>query len=474
MLFNSIQFLIFFPIVILFYYLLPHKYRWVLLLLASYYFYMSWKPEYLILIVVSTVIDYLVALHMAKQDDQKAKRKFLYLSLISNLGILFLFKYFNFFSDSARNFFSLISLDLSWPELKFLLPVGISFYTFQTLGYTIDVYRGRIKPEKHLGIFAVYVAYFPQLVAGPIERAKNLLPQFYEKHIFIYDRVINGLRQMLLGFFKKVLVADNLATIVNIVYNNPYEHNAFSLVIATIFFAFQIYYDFSGYSDIAIGASRVMGIKLMKNFDNPYRSKSISEFWGRWHISLSTWFKDYLYIPLGGNRVAVLHWCVNILIVFLISGLWHGANWTFVVWGGLHGIYLVISKLSEKARALTVRKIGLANIPWLHNFVKITITFIMVNIGWIFFRANNIGDAFYIVKKIFLNFNFDFNLQRFQIVVFSSFILLVEVYCLLVGVSKIRSIFNTFYMRWLLYVLAIFMILFFGDFSNNKFLYFQF
>ncbi len=474
MLFNSIHFLIFFPIVVTIYFLLPHKRRWILLLAASYYFYMSWKPEYAILMLFSTMVDYFSAIAMEKRTDKKGRRKFLFFSLAANLGMLFIFKYFNFFSASLASFFSFLEIGIDIPAHNLLLPVGISFYVFQSLAYTIDVYRGNIPAEKHFGIFALYVSFFPQLVAGPIERAQNLLPQFHQEHPFSYTRVSSGLRQILLGFLKKVLLADNLATIVNMVYNDPYSYGGFSLVIATIFFSFQIYYDFSGYSDIAIGSARIMGYDLMTNFNNPYRAKSIQEFWSRWHISLSTWFKDYLYIPLGGNRVAVPRWCLNIMIVFVVSGLWHGASWTFIIWGALHGAYLVISKLSEKARALTTERISLVKYPKIHAAFKMLITFVLVNIGWIFFRANNIGDAFYIIKKIFWDFQFDFSLPRFQSVVFTAFVLATEIGLLLVLNSRIRNVYNNTFFRWSLYIFVIIFILFFGDFANNKFLYFQF
>lgn len=303
---------------------------------------MSWKPEFIILIILSTIIDYFAGLKIYGSKSIKIKRLFLCFSIISNLGLLFAFKYFNFFSDSFRALLQQFSIPMDPITLKVILPVGISFYTFQTMSYTIDVYREKIGAQKHLGIFAVYVSFFPQLVAGPIERATNLLPQFFEKHNFEYKRAADGLKLMLWGFFKKVVVADRLSSIVNIVYNDPTSFTGTPLILATIFFAFQIYCDFSGYSDIAIGAAQIMGFRLMDNFKRPYFSRSISEFWKRWHISLSTWFKDYLYIPLGGNRVAIPRWYANLFIVFLVSGLWHGANWTFVIWGALHGIYLIL------------------------------------------------------------------------------------------------------------------------------------
>jgi len=350
MLFNSLEFLFFFPTVVLLYFLTPYKYRWIILLIASYIFYMAWRAEYALLLVISTLIDYFCSLMMGRYpEEEKQKRKpFLYLSLISNLGILFTFKYFNFFSASFTSLLKSLGYDYAAPAFSLLLPMGISFYTFQTMSYTIDVYHSRLKPEKHLGVFALFVTFFPQLVAGPIERAGNLLEQLKVDHKFSYANVIAGLQLMAWGFFKKIVIADNLAIMVNNVYNNPTQYTGVSLILATVFFAFQIYCDFSAYSDIAIGSAQVMGFTLMQNFNRPYFSKTIGEFWNRWHISLFTWFRDYLYIPLGGNRVVKWRWYYNLFITFLVSGFWHGANWTFIVWGALHGFYLVFANITAK------------------------------------------------------------------------------------------------------------------------------
>ena len=334
MLFNSIHFIFFFPIVVICYFLINPKYRWSLLLAASYYFYMSWNIKYLILILTSTIITYFSGIFIANTEMPSKRKIILALSLISNLSILFFFKYFNFTIDSINGILNTFNSGIGLPNMKFLLPVGISFYTFQALSYSIDVYRDKIKPEKHFGIYALYVSFFPQLVAGPIERSGNLIPQLKKKHTFEYNRVTDGLKLMLWGYVKKVVVADRLAIVVNNVYNNVHSYEGASLVLATVFFGIQIYCDFSGYSDIAIGAAHTMGYDLTDNFKRPYYSKTISEFWRRWHISLSTWFKDYLYIPLGGSRVSILRYYFNIFITFLISGLWHGANWKFAIWGG--------------------------------------------------------------------------------------------------------------------------------------------
>lgn len=479
--FNSIHFLIFFPTVIILYFSIKHKYRWIVLLASSYYFYMSWKPEYVILIMISTLVDYFAALFMSKTDRINKRKLFLILSLCSNLGLLFSFKYFNFVSGSVADFLKIFSIQFTPLELSVLLPIGISFYTFQSLGYTIDVYKGKIKPEKHLGIFALYVSFFPQLVAGPIERAKNLLPQFFEKHNFEYERAANGLKLMLWGFFKKIVIADNLAIVVNQVYNNVGEYEGTPLILATVLFAFQIYCDFSGYSDIAIGSAEIMGFRLMNNFKRPYFSKSILEFWRRWHISLSTWFRDYLYIPLGGNRVPKLRLYSNLFIVFILSGLWHGANWTFVIWGLLHGFYMIFSIISENKREKFVRKIGLKRLPKIHSIIQIAITFALVNLGWIFFRANSLSDAAYIITHLFSGFTLNIEEMNIgigligMIMVISSILFLVCIHLLQVH-TKIRQFISKkpIWQRWLIYFTIIFVILLFGISEGIPFIYFQF
>lgn len=396
MLFNSIDFLIFFPVVVSLYFWLPQRYRWILLLGASYYFYAAWKLEYTVLIFFTTVVDYVMARAIAGSRDRQQQRTFLVISLVTNLGMLFGFKYFNFFNESARATFNLFNVFYNVPAFDVLLPVGISFYTFQSISYIIDVYKGRVAPERHFGIFALFVAFFPQLVAGPIERATHMLPQFHQFHAFNQTRVASGLRLMLWGLFKKVVIADRLAIYVNQVYNHPDDYTGLTLLLATYFFAFQIYCDFSGYSDIAIGAARVMGFDLMENFRQPYMAQSIAGFWRRWHISLSTWFRDYLYIPLGGNRVPLLQLYANVMIVFLVSGLWHGAKWNFVIWGALHGLYMVLGLWLGN---LDAWKKSLAAVP---ATVRIFATFHLVAFAWIFFRANTLTDALSIIRKLFV------------------------------------------------------------------------
>ncbi len=490
MLFNSLDFLIFFPIVVFLYFAIPHRFRWILLLVASYYFYMCWKAEYIILIIVSTLIDYVAGIQMGRHSDNKKKRKFfLMMSLCSNLGLLFAFKYFNFFNDSFRAVFNHFNIFYGIPHFKALLPVGISFYTFQTLSYSIDVYRGQKDPEKHLGIFALYVSFFPQLVAGPIERSVQLMPQFYKKFNFDYVRVTDGLKLMLWGMFKKVVIADRLAIFVNQVYNSPHDYTGLPLIMATYFFAFQIYCDFSGYSDIAIGTAQVLGFNLMDNFRRPYFSKSISEFWSRWHISLSSWFRDYLYIPLGGNRVAKPRWFFNMFFVFLVSGLWHGANWTFVVWGALHGFYLIASIATYPLRKKVHQFFRLHEHHGIHKFIQVFVTFHLVLLAWIFFRANSLSDAWYIVCNLVPNLSvltvkelywgllteaYGLNIYEFFIAIVS--ILFMEYIHLLQRHSGIRNMLShrPLWIRWLVYYIMILSTLIFGVFEQQQFIYFQF
>ena len=386
MTFTSPEFVIFFAVFVPLYFLIPPRFRWVLLLIASYFFYAYGSGIYVLLIITTTLIDYTAARLMGRTSASHPRKLLLAASLTANLGTLFIFKYFNFFNQS-------LSSVLGYPAspLNVILPVGISFYTFQSMAYTIDVYRGLVEPETHLGLFATFVAFFPQLVAGPIERAKHMLPQFHRPVRFDQERAVEGLRLILWGAFKKIVIADRLAIYVNTVYNAPGSYSGLPLIIATIFFAFQIYGDFSAYSDIAIGTAKILGFDLMLNFRQPYFAQSVREFWARWHISLSTWFRDYLYIPLGGNRVPFARHLLNLMIVFVVSGLWHGASWTFVIWGALHGLYIVVENvLSHRGIEFKVPAI-----------LKIAITFGLVTFAWIFFRANSFSDALYVVTHLF-------------------------------------------------------------------------
>jgi len=479
MLFNSLEFLVFFPIVVALYFAIPHRFRWILLLIASYYFYMCWNYKFIVLIVVSTVVDYFSGILLHRTDRKGLRKLLLLASLITNLGLLFFFKYFNFFADSVNAAFDRFNMLSDIPTFNILLPVGISFYTFQTLSYTIDIYKRKQTPEYHFGRFALFVSFFPQLVAGPIERSVNLLPQFRREYNFDYERVKNGILLMGWGFFKKIVIADRLAEYVNVVYNSPTEYSGLPNIIATFFFSFQIYCDFSGYSDIAIGAALIMGYRLMTNFRRPYFSMNIREFWSRWHISLSTWFRDYVYISLGGNRVVKWRWYYNLFITFLVSGLWHGANWTFVIWGAIHGFYLVFAIWTSKFRNNVNKAIGITKTPALFSLVQVIITFILVYTSWIFFRANDVGEAIYILKNHFV---FDseqaLNLFRIKADFYLSFIgigvlvaidFMEEKYKLSTKLSELpRSA------KWALLIVFVFTILVFAVWNETDFLYFQF
>jgi alginate O-acetyltransferase complex protein AlgI len=351
MLFNSIDYLIFLPAVIILFYLIPHKYRWIMLLAASYYFYMCWRVEYILLIVTSTMVDYWAGLKMSEKVTQKERKPYLWLSLLVNLGLLFYFKYYGFFVGNLNELFSQFNLLINFQYMNILLPVGISFYTFQTLSYSIDIYRGNAKAEKHLGYFALYVTYFPQLVAGPIERSTRLLPQLRNKPKVSKEDIKFGVNKILLGFFKKLVIADNLAPYVNETYGNLEGSNGTQVYLATLFFGFQIFCDFSGYTDIAMGSARLMGVKLMENFKRPLWQSNLSDFWARWHISLTTWIRDYIYVPLrrAGKDVRgnTLYAAFSTIFIMVIIGFWHGASWTFIVFGLAHGALLILQRLTK-------------------------------------------------------------------------------------------------------------------------------
>jgi D-alanyl-lipoteichoic acid acyltransferase DltB (MBOAT superfamily) len=395
MLFNSFAFLLFFPVVTITYFLIPHRFRWALLLSASCFFYMAFIPKYILILGVTILVDYLAGIGLEKLEGPK-RRWLLLASILTNIGMLAFFKYFNFANENLAALAGFLHWNYPVQTLSIILPIGLSFHTFQSLSYTIEVYRGNQKAERHLGYLALYVMYYPQLVAGPIERPQNILHQLHTEHKFEYQRVADGLKWMAWGMFKKVVIADRMLLFVNPVYEDPTKYHGPALVLATLAFAIQIYCDFSGYSDIALGSAQVMGVKLMKNFDHPYFARSISEFWRRWHISLSTWFRDYLYIPLGGNRVTRPRWAFNLLLTFLVSGLWHGANWTYVIWGLLHGFYFVISALTESSRGSLSALIGLDRWPRLQAALSTLTTFSLVTFAWIFFRATSLADALYI------------------------------------------------------------------------------
>ncbi len=398
MTFNSIEFALFFPIVAVLYFTLPHRLRWILLLAASCLFYMAFIPAYILILAFTIMVDYIAGRGIEAASGRR-RTCYLLCSLAANLGVLAVFKYANFASTN----FAALARWLGWnyplPILQVILPIGLSFHTFQAMSYTIEVYRKRCQAEWHLGVFALYVMFFPQLVAGPIERPQALLPQFREPHAFEYARVVSGLQLMSWGFVKKVVVADRLAIPVNAVFGHPRDFSPLSILLATIAFAYQIYCDFSGYTDIARGTAQVLGFRLSQNFNRPYGARSIAEFWRRWHMSLSSWFRDYLYILLGGNRVSPGRWALNVLIVFCLSGLWHGANWTFLVWGALHASYLLLSRWTAAVRHRLVQAIGLERMPWLHHALQTAMTFGGVLIGWIVFRAASLSEAYYLMQQ---------------------------------------------------------------------------
>ncbi len=393
MLFNSIPFAIFLPVVFALYWICPDKFRWVIMLISSYWFYMSWKAEYVVLIFLTTLISYLAAIVIEKKNDPVIRRIVLIVSLVFCLGILFFFKYFDFVSASTAELLHMFSIDVSPVSLMLILPVGISFYTFQTLSYVIDVYKGDTPAEYHFGKYAAFVSFFPQLVAGPIERTGNLLPQIKAKHEFDYSLATYGLKQMAWGYFKKIAVADTVSIYVSKVYDSPSEYQGFALLLATLLFSVQIYCDFSGYSDIAIGTAKLFGVKLMTNFNSPYFSQSVKEFWSRWHISLSTWFRDYIYIPMGGNRTGKIRHAVNIMVTFLVSGLWHGANWTFVIWGGIHGLAQIIE-------GMFITKKNLRSKGFI-GAIRCVLCFAFCAFAWIFFVSDSLSEALYVITNMF-------------------------------------------------------------------------
>ncbi len=468
MLFNSIQFVYFLPIVLVLYFLAPGRFRWIVLLIASYYFYMSWNVNYVFLILFTTIVSYVSAIGIVRSENQDVRKALLIISVTASLGVLFFYKYFNFFSDSLNTVLSAVAMDFRMPYFKLLLPVGISFYTFQTLSYTIDVYYGKKTVENHFGIYALYVAFFPQLVAGPIERSTRLLPQFRERHRFSWDNFVKGGKWIISGFFMKLVVADRLSLYVDSVYGNVLQHSGLTFIVATLFFSFQIYCDFAGYSAIAIGTARLMGYDLMINFRRPYFATSIGDFWHRWHISLSTWFRDYFYIPMGGSRVSVPRWYLNLFLTFLVSGLWHGANWTFVIWGALHGIYIIIENYF---------KLGVGKdqtISTLNRLVRVAVVFVLATFAWIFFRADHVTHALYIVYKLFdfSSLYLDYNTFFYGMIGLALLLLFDLVNENFSGFGLLDNKINTPLV--LIYVFLLVVTLSIGVFNGGQFIYFQF
>lgn len=467
MIFNSIQYIIFLPIIFLLYWAMPHKWRNWLLLIASYYFYMCWNALYAILIIFTTISTWKLAT-MMNGKSPKIRKILLSLSVTLNLSILFTFKYYDFLMSLLTDIAELLSIHITPVKLGLLLPVGISFYTFQAIGYSIDVYRRDIKSENNLGVFALFISFFPQLVAGPIERASHLLPQFKEQKSFSYENFRNGLMIILFGFFLKLGLADRCAIYVDSIFNNISQHNGASYLLASFCFTFQIYGDFFGYSLIAIGSAKMLGYNMCDNFNRPYLSTSITEFWHRWHISLSSWFRDYVYIPLGGSRCSGIRRNMNLMATMLLSGLWHGASMNFVVWGGLHGIAMCVE-----------RTLGIAKAPQnkLLYYIRVTTTFIIVCFLWIFFRADTLTDALTIISGIFTDFGKPYIVWAHIIIIaFVLFILAMQeiIYEKGFHVSSIRNIWLRHSVRYAFIVLTISFIMLFGVLNGDQFIYFQF
>ncbi len=476
MIFNSISFVLFYIIVTALYFLLPHRFRWLMLLIASCYFYMAFVPIYILILGFTIVIDYYAGIYLEATKDLKKRKQLLLCSLVANIGVLVFFKYYNFLNTNLSAVLHNFSAQNPLPYLSILLPIGLSFHTFQAMSYTIEVYRGNQKAEKHFGIYSLYVMFYPQLVAGPIERPQNILHQMHEEHPFDYTNMVEGLKQMLWGLFKKLVVADRLSIYVNSIFDHAEIHNGSSIAIACFFFAIQIYCDFSGYSDIAIGSARTMGFDLMTNFRRPYFAKSINEFWSRWHISLSTWFRDYLYIPLGGNRVPKWKQYRNLFIVFLVSGIWHGANNTFIIWGALHAVFTIIGLVITPFTKDVHLKIGVPK-P-LVDGVRLLVNLTIVTFAWIFFRATSLDNAFTLIKNLKTFGKAPFlgdSVSNFGHCALAIVLLLVIEY----KMEYLPNQFNFFrhpnmVVRWGSIVTMLFALLLLGVFNGGQFIYFQF
>ena len=489
MLFNSFEFLVFFPLVTVGYFLLPHRERWVWLLAASCVFYMFFKWIYILILFFTIIIDYYAGL-LIEGAHGRRRKWYLVLSLVANVGVLAVFKYYNFLNGNISGLASLFGATNPIPMLSILLPIGLSFHTFQAMSYTIEVYRGKQKAEYHFGIYSLYVMFYPQLVAGPIERPQNVIHQFWEEHEFSYKHLVSGLRLMAWGLFKKVVIADRLAVVVNQVYDHHTAYTGLTLIFATILFSIQIYCDFSGYSDIALGSAETMGFHLMKNFDRPYFSKSISEFWKRWHISLSTWFRDYLYISLGGNRVGKVRQYFNLWFTFLISGLWHGASWNFIIWGAVHGTYLIVGVFTKPFRRRLSDALGIVSDSWLDKSLNVVCTFVLAAFAWIFFRAATFAQARYIITHLFTGLGaqlanwrgiapllFSLGLPKTQLAIgFISVGIMATVHYFQRGrQGRVTLARAPGWVRWPLYYgLILWILLFSYSTINPEFIYFQF
>lgn len=479
MLFNSLAFAFFFPLVGMLYFVLPRHLQTVHLLVASCIFYMAFIPSYILILGLTITIDYVAGIYLDKVTG-RTRSCVLAVSVVATCLVLFVFKYFYFVIDNAIVLTTLLGVQLSRPTIEIILPIGLSFHTFQSLSYVIEVYYGRQRPERNFLIYATYVMFFPQLVAGPIERPQNLIHQFFEHHQFDYARVTSGLKRMAWGFFKKLVIADRLALYVNDVYADPQNFNGLQLSIATIFFAYQIYCDFSGYSDIAIGSARVLGFELMENFNRPYHSRSISEFWRRWHISLSTWFRDYLYIPMGGSRFGERRHFLSLLVTFGVSGLWHGAAWTFVLWGLLNAVYLIVGSLTKEIRDRVFDSIRLGEATLARRSIAWASTFVLTCIAWVLFRAATMGDAWYILTHLMAGWDFghiateQFLLRQMLVALLA--IATLEAVELLQQRTSISDLFARLPMapRWAAYAGCVIFVVMFGVFRQTQFIYFQF
>jgi D-alanyl-lipoteichoic acid acyltransferase DltB (MBOAT superfamily) len=486
--FQSFGYFLFLPVVLIAYYLLPHRFRWVLLLVGSYFFYMCWNAAYALLMLTSTAITFVTGLLIDREErssveasvKQRRKKRWVAVSFLGNLCILFFFKYANLFSTTVQEALGLIGLSVEMPMLNVLLPVGISFYTFQALGYTVDVYRGDVETSRHFGKYALFVSFFPQLVAGPIERSSQLLAQFDEIHSPDAENLRRGALLILLGLIKKLVIADRLAVLVDMVYANVGAYGAPASIVATVCFAFQIYCDFGGYSDIAVGSANLLGFRLMKNFDAPYLSRSIGEFWRRWHVSLSSWFRDYLYIPLGGSRVPLPRWVLNTMIVFVASGLWHGANWTFALWGALNGAYLVLGQLLVKGRRALLP--GSPDGRWRQALSTIT-TFALVCFAWVFFRADSLHDVGLLLGKLVGGWEWTSLKQLVHLIngrecLLMALLVLALVASEMLGKSKSlseRILRLRLPSRWAVCLFMLFLLILLGKYNESpSFIYFQF